>query len=307
MANAIIQSSRAGLGLQAGALHKAFGLGMGSHPDYVSKMWKIMSHDEAVYRMQGYAGLGLLSDIGENESIPMGSMGATATKLLTFTRYAGGFRLSRQFIDDLQYPEVLSNMMQELGRVSQITRNVLATAPFNAPTGTTDVGFDSVAMLSASHVRGKDNATWSNLLTGDLSEAVLESAIASVAVARDESGNLYPLNVKQLMVHPDNRAEAFRILGSDKRYDTPNNDANYIKDEGILSVANTIVNPYLTDSDAFFLFTDAVDKGMWIDREGVRLAADKEDFMSESIAHKAVFRSTLGWNTAYWVYGSVGG
>ncbi len=106
-----------------------------------------------------------------------------------------------------------------------------------------------------------------------------------------------------LLIHPSNTFEAKRILSSDGRYQTADNDLNALKTMGM--IPSVEVNHYLTDADAWFLITDVADGLKYFERRGDAFEMDN-DFDTENAKFKATARYSFGWSDPRCVYGSAG-
>jgi hypothetical protein len=114
---------------------------------------------------------------------------------------------------------------------------------------------DGQPLFSTAHLR-KGGGTYANRLAAgiDLSELALETIYTNTMANRDERGNLSPLMTQTLVVPPSLKHQALRLTKSDRQAETANNAINAIVTNG--TVKNVVENPFLTDSDAFFMTTD---------------------------------------------------
>jgi len=218
--------------------------------------------------------------------------------------YALGFIITREIYEDDQYDQVGKRKANALARSMKQTKEIVAANIFNRATTSGYTGGDGVTLLNASHpnVAG---GTWSNMPTtaADLSEAALEQAYIDIAAFRDDRGLLIAAKPKKLIIAPANMFEAKRILGSDGRVGTDNNDLNAIKTMSV--IPEFTVNHYLTDSDQWTIVTDVADGLKYFERRGDQFEMDN-DFDTENAKYKATARYSFGWSDPRCVYGSVG-
>ena len=218
--------------------------------------------------------------------------------------YALGFIITREIYEDDQYDQVGKRKANALARSMKQTKEIVAANIFNRATTAGYTGGDGVTLLSASHpnVAG---GTWSNMPTtaSDLSEAALEQAYIDIAAFRDDRGLLIAAKPKKLIIAPANAFEAKRILGTDGRVGTADNDLNAIKTMGV--IPEFTVNHYLTDSDQWTIVTDVADGLKYFERRGDQFEMDN-DFDTENAKYKATARYSFGWSDPRCVYGSVG-
>jgi hypothetical protein len=164
------------------------------------------------------------------------------------------------------------------------------------------VGGDGQPLVSASHPTA--NGTQSNLLTAaDLSESSLEDALTTIAQAKNSAGLPIALRAVRLIVGPGQIFNATRILESDGRVGSANNDVNAIKTLGL--VPEIVINHYLDDPDAWFIQTNAPNGLISYQRRALQLEND-EDFDTENRKHKATERYSAGWGDPRAIYGNAG-
>lgn len=218
--------------------------------------------------------------------------------------YALGFIITREIYEDDQYDQVGKRKANALARSMKQTKEIVAANIFNRAATAGYTGGDGVTLLNASHpnVAG---GTWSNMPTtaADLSEAALEQAYIDIAAFRDDRGLLIAAKPKKLIIAPANMFEAKRILGSDGRVGTDNNDLNAIKTMSV--IPEFTVNHYLNDPDQWSIVTDVPDGLKYFERRGDQFEMDN-DFDTENAKYKATARYSFGWSDPRCFYGSVG-
>jgi hypothetical protein len=157
-------------------------------------------------------------------------------------------------------------------------------------------------LISASHPVA--SGTFSNSLTAaDLSEAVLEDALTTIAQAKNSAGLPIALRAVRLIVGPGQIFNATRILESDGRQGTANNDVNAIKTLGL--VPEIVINHYIDDPDAWFLQTNAPNGLISFQRRDLEMQ-DDSDFDTENRKHKATERYSAGWGDPRAIFGNPG-
>lgn len=279
-----------------------------SYKDYPEE-WKSLGFEinkssKAYEEDVGLSSFGLASIKTEGGSIAYDSERQGFTTRYNHVVYALGFIITREMYEDDQYAVVGKKKANALARSMKQTKEIVAANIYNRATTAGYTGGDGVTLLSASHpnVAG---GTWSNMPTtaADLSEAALEQAYIDIAAFRDDRGLLIAAKPKKLVIAPANTFEAKRILGSDGRVGTDNNDLNAIKTMGI--IPEFTVNHYLTDSDQWTIVTDVQDGLKYFERRGDAFEMDN-DFDTENAKFKATARYSFGWSDPRCVYGSVG-
>lgn len=218
--------------------------------------------------------------------------------------YALGFIITREMMDDDLYDIVGQRKAQGLARSMRQTKEIVVANMYNRAFNASYTGGDGVSMVNASHpnIAG---GTWSNQIgtAADLSEAALEQACIDIAGFTDDRGLLIGVRPKALVISRYMPFEAKRILGTQGRVGTDNNDLNAIKDMGM--IPKTVVNHFLTDADAWFIRTDVANGLKMFERRKDEFGTDN-DFDTENAKFKASGRYSFAWSDPRTIYGSAG-
>lgn len=286
-------------------INALYGKAYNDYPEeWKSLGFQINKSSKAYEEDVGLSSFGLASVKTEGGPITYDTERQGFTTRYNHVVYALGFIITREIYEDDQYDQVGKKKANALARSMKQTKEIVAANIFNRATTAGYTGGDGVVLLSASHpnVAG---GTWSNMpsTAADLSEAALEQAVIDIAAFRDDRGLLIAAKPKKLVIAPANMFEAKRILGSDGRVGTDNNDLNAIKTMGI--IGDVTVNHYLTDSDQWTIVTDVADGLKYFERRGDQFEMDN-DFDTENAKYKATARYSFGWSDPRCVYGSVG-
>jgi hypothetical protein len=216
-----------------------------------------------------------------------------------------GFSLTEEAIEDNLYDSLSGRYTKSLARAMAYTKQVKAAAVLNNGFTTGYNGGDGVPLFSAQHplVSGGVN---SNIPTtaSDLNETSLEAAVIQIAQWTDERGLLIAAKPKKLVVPPALQFVATRLLETELRVGTNDNDINAIKNNGSVSEGYT-VNNFLTDTNAWFLTTD-VPNGM---KHFVRTPLSNSmdgDFDTGNVRYKSRERYSFGWSDPLGMFGSAG-
>jgi hypothetical protein len=218
-----------------------------------------------------------------------------------------GFSLTEEAIEDNLYDSLSSRYTKALARAMAYTKQVKAAAVLNNGFNTSGAynGGDGVSLFNANHplVSGGVN---SNIPTtpADLNETSLEAAVIQIAAWTDERGLLIAAKPKKLVVPPALQFVATRLLETELRVGTTDNDINAIKNNGSVAEGYT-VNNFLTDTNAWFLTTD-VPNGM---KHFVRTPLNNSmdgDFDTGNVRYKSRERYSFGWSDPLGMYGSAG-
>ena len=228
------------------------------------------------------------------------------------TRYthetiALGFSITEEAIEDNLYDSLSSRYTKSLARAMAYTKQTKAAAVLN--NGFTNssayYGGDGVPLFSTQHptVGGTVNSN-TPATQVDLNETSLEAAVIQIAAWTDERGLLIAAKPKKLIIPPALMFTAKRLLDTELRVSTADNDINAIKQMGVIPEGYT-VNNFLTDSNAWFLTTD-VPNGM---KHFVRtpLANNMDgDFDTGNVRYKSRERYSFGWSDPLGMFGSSG-
>jgi len=216
-----------------------------------------------------------------------------------------GFSLTEEAIEDNLYDSLSARYTKGLARAMAYTKQVKAAATLNNGFSAAYTGGDGVALFSSAHplVNGGTNAN-TPATQADLNETSLENAVIQIAAWTDERGLLIAAKPKKLIVPPALQFVATRLLETELRVGTNNNDINAIKNNGSVSEGYAI-NHFLTDTNAWFLTTD-VPNGL---KHFVRTPLENKmdgDFDTGNVRYKARERYSFGWSDPLGMYGSSG-
>jgi hypothetical protein len=216
-----------------------------------------------------------------------------------------GFSLTEEAIEDNLYDSLAARYTKGLARAMSYTKQVKAAAVLNNGFSNAYTGGDGVALFSAAHplVSGGVNSNTPST-QADLNETSLENAVIQIAAWTDERGLLIAAKPKKLVIPPALQFVATRLLETELRVGTNNNDINAIKNNGSIP-DGYCVNHFLTDTNAWFLTTD-VPNGM---KHFVRTPLSNSmdgDFDTGNVRYKTRERYSFGWSDPLGMYGSSG-
>lgn len=251
-------------------------------------------------------GLGLASIKPEGSSIVYDSHTQGPVTRINNNVYGLGFIITEEAVDDNKYAKLTKVRSRMLARAMRTTKEIVHANVLNRAFNSSYVGGDGKELIATDHPSLAGN--WSNELTvaADLSEASLEDMATQMSLAVDGRGHHYAISPKTLVVHPANQFEAYRILNSMGRVGSADNDINAIKAMGLFP-GGVIVNPYLTDPDAWFVISDlAGDNGLVSLKRKALEVRDDNDFDTSNAKFKATERYGVGWVDPRIIWGSAG-
>ena len=218
-----------------------------------------------------------------------------------------GFSLTEEAVEDNLYDTLSARYTKALARAMAYTKQVKAAAVLNNGFNTSGAydGGDGVSLFNTQHplVSGGVNSNTQATPT-DLNETALENAVIQIAAWTDERGLLIAAQPRKLVVAPSNQFVATRLLETELRVGTTDNDINAIKNNGSIPEGYTI-NHFLTDPDAYFLTTDVPNGMKHFVRTPLSTSMDG-DFDTGNVRYKARERYSFGWSDPLGMWGSPG-
>jgi hypothetical protein len=226
------------------------------------------------------------------------------------TRYnhetiALGFSITEEAIEDNLYDSLSARYTKGLARAMAYTKQVKAAATLNNGFSAAYPGGDGVALFSTAHplVSGGTNSN-RPATAADLNETSLENAVIQIAAWTDERGLLIAAKPKKLIVPPALQFVATRLLETNLRVGTTDNDINALKNNGSIPEGYTI-NHYLTDTNGWYLTTDVPNGLKHFVRSPLANSMDG-DFDTGNVRYKARERYSFGWSDPLGAFGSPG-
>jgi len=226
------------------------------------------------------------------------------TARYTHVTIAQGFSLTEEAIEDNLYDSLSARYTKALARSMAYTKQVRAASVLNGGF-TTSVGGDGQPLFSTAHplVSGGTNSN-TPATQADLNETSLEAAVIQISLWTDERGLLIAARPKKLIVPPSLQFVATRLLETELRVGTADNDINAIKNNGSIPEGYTI-NHYLTDTNAWFLTTDVPNGMKHFVRTPLQNSMDG-DFDTGNVRYKARERYSFGFSDPLGMFGSSG-
>jgi hypothetical protein len=216
-----------------------------------------------------------------------------------------GFSLTEEAIEDNLYDSLSARYTKSLARAMAYTKQVKAAAVLNNGFTAGYNGGDGVPLFSATHplVSGGYNSNVPST-PADLNETSLEAAVIQIAAWTDERGLLIAAKPKKLVVPPALQFVSTRLLETELRVGTNDNDINAIKNNGSVS-EGYCVNHFLTDTNAWFLTTDVPNGMKHFIRTPLNNSMDG-DFDTGNVRYKSRERYSFGFSDPLGMFGSAG-
>jgi hypothetical protein len=216
-----------------------------------------------------------------------------------------GFSITEEAVEDNLYDSLSARYTKALARAMAYTKQVKAAATLNNAFSSAYVGGDGVSLISTAHplVSGGTNSN-RPATAADLNETSLENAVIQIAAWTDERGLLIAAQPKKLVIPPALQFTATRLLETNLRVGTADNDINALKNNGSIPQGYCI-NHFLTDTNAWFLMTDVPNGLKHFERAALANSMDG-DFDTGNVRYKSRERYSFGWSDPLGIFGSPG-
>ena len=216
-----------------------------------------------------------------------------------------GFSITEEAVEDNLYDSLSARYTKALARAMAYTKQVKGAATLNNAFSSAYVGGDGVSLISTAHplVSGGTNSN-RPATAADLNETSLENAVIQIAAWTDERGLLIAAQPKKLVIPPALQFTATRLLETNLRVGTADNDINALKNNGSIPQGYCI-NHFLTDTNAWFLMTDVPNGLKHFERAALANSMDG-DFDTGNVRYKSRERYSFGWSDPLGIFGSPG-
>jgi len=273
-------------------LNALFGLEYDRYENEHSEVFDEESSDRAFEEEVMLAGFSTAPTKSEGGTVSFDDAQETFTSRYTHETIALAFSITEEAIEDNLYDRLASRYTKALARSMAQTKQIKAAAILNNAFSSSNAIGDGVALASASHPT--INGNQSNILStaSDLNETSLEQALIDIAGFKDERGLKIAVRGTKLIIPKELQFIAERVLNSNLRPGTADNDANAMKNMGMLP-EGAVVNHFLTDTDAFFIKTDAPNGFKFFNRSPIKTAMEG-DFDTGNMRFKARERYSFG-------------
>ena len=215
-----------------------------------------------------------------------------------------GFSITEEAVEDNLYDSLSKRYTKALARAMAYTKQVKAASVLNNGFSSSYVGGDGKALFAADHPLVSGGSNSNRLTASDLNETSLEAAVIQIAGWTDERGLLIAAKPNKLIVPPALMFTAKRLLDTELRVATADNDINALKAMGSIPGGYT-VNHFLTDTNAWFLTTDVPNGMKHFVRTPLQNSMDG-DFDTGNVRYKSRERYSFGWSDPLGMFGSPG-
>lgn len=285
-------------------LNALFGLEYKKYENEHSEIYETENSDRSFEEETKLSGFGAAPVKSEGQAISYDNAQEAYTSRYVHETVAMGFSITEEAMEDNLYDSLSARYTKALARAMAYTKQVKAAALLNNGFTTFNSG-DGVTLFSTAHptVGGQVNANRPNVAV-DLNETALEDAVINIAAYVDERGLLIAARPRKLIVPPSLMFVATRLLQTDLRVGTADNDLNALKTNGSIP-GGYAVNHYLTDNDAWFLTTDIPNGMKHFVRTALTTGMDG-DFDTGNVRYKSRERYSFGVSDPLAMYASPG-
>lgn len=275
-----------------------------THPEEFSQIFDMKSSKMAYEEDVETTGFALAREKPQGAATTYDTHTQGFTKRYTHVAYSLGYIVTREELDDNLYTSKSFKRGKSLAFSFRTTKEIVAANILNRAFTAAYSGGDGKELLATDHPTLAGNQSNELAVAADLSEASLEDLLTQIMEAKNSRGLQIGIRGRKLIVPPALAFEAERIMKSTLQNDTANNAVNAVRSMGLLP-EGTCVNHYLTDSDAWFIKTDAPDGLLGFTRTPFEFTQDN-DFDTENAKAKGYERYAFGWTDFRGIYGSPG-
>jgi len=286
-------------------LNALFGLEYNRYDNEHAEIFLTETSDRAFEEEVMLSGFAAAAAKSEGAPVVFDDATEAYTSRYTHQTFALAFAITEEAIEDNLYDRLAARYTRALARSMSQTKQQIAADVLNNAFSNTVTGGDGVELCSTLHPLA-NGGTFSNELAtpADLSETSLEQSLIDIAAFVDERGLKIALQGTKLIIPKELQFTAERILKSPLRVATADNDINAIKNMGMIPQGYR-VNHFLTDTDAFFIMTDAPNGLKHFVRSPIKTAIEG-DFDTGNVRFKARERYSFGFSDARGIFGSPG-
>ena len=286
-------------------LNALFGLEYDRYENQHTEIYETESSDRAFEEEVMLSGFGAAPVKGEGAAVSFDTANESFTARYTHETIALAFAITEEAVEDNLYDRLSSRYTRALARSMSNTKQVKAAAVLNNAFDSSVTYGDGKELCATDHPTNGGGSLRNELSTAaDLNETSLEQSLIDISAFIDERGLKIALQGRKMIIPPALQFVAERLMASNLRTGTADNDINAIRNMGMLA-DGYVVNHFLTDTDAFFIKTDAPNGFKHFERSAVKTSMEG-DFDTGNVRYKARERYSFGVSDPRCVFGSPG-
>ena len=293
-------------------LNALFGMEYARYGEEHKEIYETEKSERSFEEETKLAGFSAAPVKNEGSAIAYDNAQEAFTARYTHETIALGFSITEEAIEDNLYDSLSARYTKALARAMSYTKQVKAASVINNGFSGAYLGGDGVSLFG---VNSSGTRVGHSLVSGgvnynsptvavDLNETSLENAVIQIAAWTDERGLLIAAKPRKMVVPPALMFVAKRLLDTELRVGTNDNDINALKQMGAIPEGYT-VNHFLTDNNAWFLLTDVPNGMKHFERMPLANSMDG-DFDTGNVRYKARERYSFGWSDPLGIWGSAG-
>ena len=293
-------------------LNALFGLEYARYGEEHKEIYETEKSERSFEEETKLAGFGAAPVKNEGSAISYDNAQEAFTARYNHETIALGFSITEEAVEDNLYDSLSARYTKALARAMSYTKQVKAAAVINNGFNGSYLGGDGVTLFGnnssntrVGHPLVNGAVNYNSPTTGvDLNETSLENAVIQIAAWTDERGLLIAAKPRKMVIPPALMFVAKRLLDTELRVSTADNDINAIKQMGAIP-EGYCVNHFLTDSNGWYLITDVPNGMKHFERMPLANSMDG-DFDTGNVRYKARERYSFGWSDPLGMWGSAG-
>ncbi len=287
-------------------LNALFGLEYKRYENQHAEIYTTESSDRAFEEEVMLSGFANASVKPEGSGVAFDNAQETFTARYTHETVALAFAITEEAIEDNLYDRLASRYTKALARSMANTKQVKSVVPLiqGLPTNNNFNSGDGVSLFNVSHPTIAGTVANTLAVQADLNETSLEQSLIDIAGMTDERGLKIAARGVKMIVPSENQFNAERLMKSQGRTGTADNDINAIASMGMVPQGYR-VNNFLTDPDAFYIITDVPNGMKYFDRAPIKTAMEG-DFDTGNVRYKARERYSFGVSDYRGIFGVEG-
>ena len=283
-------------------LNALFGLEYKQYGEQWSEIFDTESSDRAFEEEVMLAGFANAAVKPEGQGVQFDQAQETFTARYTNETIALAFAITEEAIEDNLYDRLASRYTKALARSMASTKQIKGAAVLNNGFDNTYAGGDGVALLSDAHPTLSGNFSNELATAADLNETSLEQSLIDISAFTDERGLKIAARGMKMIIPPQLQFTADRLMKSEGRTGTADNDINAVRNMGMIPEGYT-VNHFLTSNKKWFIKTDVPNGLKHFVRSPIKTSMEG-DFDTGNVRYKARERYVFGFSDPRGIFGS---
>ena len=285
-------------------LNALFGLEYDRYENQHTEIFDTENSDRAFEEEVMLGGFANAAVKPEGQGVTYEDAQETFTSRYTHETVALAFSLTEEAVEDNLYDKISTRYTKALARSMANTKQIKAAAILNNAFNNSFPGGDGKELCATDHPTLSGDQKNELSTAADLNETSLEQMLIDIADMKDERGLKIALRGMKMIIPVQLQFVAERLMKSDGRVGTADNDINALKNMGMVP-QGYVVNNFLTDTDAFFIKTDSPNGLKHFVRAPIRTAMEG-DFDTGNVRYKARERYSFGFSDWRGIFASPG-